>query len=43
MLYGFSTLIVDFIMALVLIINKDILGLVKLKKTLLNRKTPVAS
>ncbi|MGB0947835.1 MAG: hypothetical protein ACPGUG_13530 [Pseudoalteromonas marina] len=41
MLYGFSTLIVDFIMALVLIINKDILGLVKLKKTLLNRKTRV--
>ena len=41
MLYGFSTLIVDFIMALVLIINKDILGLLKLKKTLLNRKTRV--
>ena len=39
MLYGFSTLIVDFIMALVLIINKDILGLVKLKNVMLNRKT----
>jgi len=42
MLYGFSTLIVDFIMAVVLIANKDILGLVKLKNILLNRKTPVA-
>jgi len=39
MLYGFSTLIVDFIMAVVLIINKDILGLVKLKNVMLNRKT----
>ena len=29
-------------MALVLIINKDILGLVKLKNVVLNRKTPVA-
>ena len=42
MLYGFSTLIVDFIMALVIIINKDILGLVKLKNVVLNRKTPMA-
>ncbi|KTD95621.1 MULTISPECIES: hypothetical protein [unclassified Pseudoalteromonas] len=42
MLYGFSTLIVDFIMAVVLIANKDILGLVKLKNILLNRKIPVA-
>ena len=42
MLYGFSTLIVDFIMAVVLIANKDILGFVKLKNILLNRKTPVA-
>ena len=42
MLYGFSTLIVDFIMALVLITNKDILGLVKLKNIMLNRKTPAA-
>ncbi len=39
MLYGFSTLIVDFIMAVVLIANKDILGLVKLKNVMLNRKT----
>jgi hypothetical protein len=38
MLYGFSTLIVDFIMAVVLIVNKDILGLVKLKNTVLNHK-----
>ena len=30
------------VMALVLIINKDILGLVKLKNVVLNRKTPVA-
>ena len=42
MVYGISTLIVDFIMALVLIINKDILGLVKLKNVVLNRKAPVA-
>ena len=42
MLYGFSTLIVDFIMAVVLIANKDILGLVKLKNVVLNRKAPVA-
>ena len=39
MLYGFSTLIVDFTMAVVLIANKDILGLVKLKNAVLNRKT----
>ena len=38
MFYGFSTLIVDFIMAVVLIVNKDILGLVKLKNTVLNHK-----
>ncbi|MBW4967521.1 hypothetical protein KZZ04_14230 [Pseudoalteromonas sp. CR1] len=40
MVYGISTLIVDFIMAVVLIINKDILGLVKLENSVLNRKTP---
>ena len=39
MLYSFSAPIVDFIMALVLITNKDILGLVKLKNTVLNHKT----
>ena len=39
MLYSFSAPIVDFIMALVLITNKDILGLVKLKNTMLNHKT----
>ena len=32
----------ELIMALVLIINKDILGLVKLKNVVLNRKAPVA-
>jgi len=42
MVYGISTLIVDFIMASVLVINKDILGLVKLKNVVLNRKVPVA-
>ena len=42
MFYGFSTLIVDFIMAVVLIANKYILGLVKLKNVVLNRKAPVA-
>jgi hypothetical protein len=42
MLYSFSAPIVDFIMALVLIANKDILGLVKLKSVVLNRKTPMA-
>ena len=42
MLYSFSAPIVDFIMALVLITNKDILGLVKLKNIMLNRKTSAA-
>ena len=42
MLYSFSAPIVDFIMAAVLIINKDVLGLVKLKSTVLNRKASEA-
>ena len=42
MVYGISTLIVDFIMAVVLIANKDILGLVKLKNSVLNRKKQVS-
>ena len=37
--YGLVVPFVDFIMALVLITNKDILGLVKLKNTVLNHKT----
>jgi hypothetical protein len=38
-IYGLVVPFVDFIMALVLITNKDILGLVKLKNTVLNHKT----
>jgi hypothetical protein len=34
--------LVDLTMAVVLIVNKDILGLVKLKIVVLNRKAPVA-
>ena len=44
-LWGVYCLLMPFdelIMALVLIINKDILGLVKLKNVVLNRKAPVA-
>jgi len=41
-LSGFSTLIVDFIMAMVFIINKNILDLVKLKNSVLSGKTPAA-
>ena len=40
--YGLVVPLVDLTMALVLIINKDILGLVKLKNVVLNRKAPVA-
>ena len=42
MLYSFSAPFVDFIMAAVLIINNYVLGLVKLKNVVLNRKTPAA-
>ena len=38
-LYAIGQVSSDTIMALVLIINKDILGLVKLKNAVLNRKT----
>ena len=41
-LYAIGQVSSDIIMALVLIINKDILGLVKLKNVVLNRKTPFA-
>jgi len=40
--YGLMVPLVDLIMAVVLIINKDILGLVKLKNSVLNRKKQVA-
>ena len=37
--YGLVVPLVDLTMAVVLIVNKDILGLVKLKNVMLNRKT----
>jgi len=40
--YAIGQVSSDIIMALVLIINKDILGLVKLKNVVLNLKAPVA-